>query len=65
MKSGSLQLNLVGQKAELRLQLIVTHPLVFPQGHEETLPEMGEVFMQVSVLEKNSMRMSVSVQQPP
>lgn len=45
MKSDSLQLNLVGQKAKLRLQLIVTHPLPFPQGHEETLPEMGEIFM--------------------
>lgn len=53
MKSDSLQLNLVGQKAELTLQLILTHPLRFPQGHEETLPEMGEIFTQFQCWRRN------------
>lgn len=37
------------------LQMIVTHPVPFPKGHKETLPEMGEIFMQVSMLEKKTM----------
>lgn len=65
IKSDNLQLNLVGQKIKLMLQLIVTHPVPFPQGHEEILPKRAEIFMQVSMLKKKSMRMSVSVQQPP